>query len=189
MAKNKQEFLKVMSPKFRVAFPNVFVPQDGKKPDDPKRYNICMLFPKDVDLSKLEKAATKQCHALWGKEKFEKLRKNPNFKWPFRDGDLERDEYNGFEGNIFITASAQAHKHKPGVVNKDREDIIDQSEIYAGCYGRATLSVYAYDIESNGVAFGLVNFQKLSDGEPLVARQNAGDDFDDEEDFDDDDDL
>lgn len=185
----KQEFVKVMSPKFRVAFPHVFTPQDGKKETDPKKYNLCMLFPKDVDLSKLEKVAVKQGEAFFGKEKFAKLRKNPKFQWPFRDGDAERDEYDGFENCIFITASARADKHKPGIVDRDREDIIDQSEFYAGCYARATLSCYAYDTESNGIAFGLVNVQKLADGEPLGFVNNAADDFDDdfEDDFEDDD--
>lgn len=187
MAKKKQEFLKVMSPKFRLAFPNLFTPQDGKKESDPKRYGMTMLFDKNVDLSKLEKACVKQCEAFFGKEKFAKLRKNPNFKWPFRDGNVERDEYNGFENTIFITASARADKHKPGIVDRDREDIIDPSEIYSGCYCRATLSVYAYDNESNGVSFGVVNVQKLADGEPLgTAKASAADDF--EDDFEDDDD-
>lgn len=188
MAKKKQEFLKVMSPKFRISFPNLFTPQDGKKETDPKRYNMTMLFDKSIDLSKLENAAVKQCEAFFGKEKFAKLRKNPQFKWPFRDGDLEKDEYDGFAGCIFVTASARADKHKPGIVDRNREDIIDPSEIYAGCYCRATLSVYAYDIESNGVSFGIVNVQKLADGEPLGNKSAAAaDDF--EVDFEDEDDL
>ena len=53
-------------------------------------------------------------------------------------------------------------------------------EIYAGCYCRATVTVYSYDNRSKGVAIGLMNVQKVKDGERLDSRTDAAGDFDDE---------
>ena len=48
-----------ISPKFRVSFPNVFKAV-GFGTQEPK-YSIQMLFPKDVDLSVMKKAADAAC--------------------------------------------------------------------------------------------------------------------------------
>ena len=65
--------------------------------------------------------------------------------------------------------------------------ILDQSEVYSGCYGRVSITFYAYNSNGNkGVAAGLGNVQKLKDGEPLGSRANAKDEFeavDAEDDF------
>ncbi len=75
----------------------------------------------------------------------------------------------------FVSAKS---KSKPGIVDSDRETIIDQSEFYSGCFARATVSAYAYDYMGNkGVSFNLLNVQKLDDGEPFSARSRPEDDF------------
>ena len=64
--------------------------------------------------------------------------------------------------------------------------IIDQSEVYSGCYGRISVTFYGYNSNGNrGIAAGLGNIQKLKDGEPLGGRNSATDDFStvDNEDF------
>ena len=67
---------------------------------------------------------------------------------------------------------------KPGIVDKDVNPILDQSELYSGCYGRASITFYAYNANGNkGIACGLQNLQKLEDGEPLGGKSNAADDF------------
>lgn len=196
MASKKQEFIKVLTPKFRVSFPHLFSPQektDKKTGKVTRKYGTIMLFHENDDISVLIEAAEKAGNNFFGEKEFAKYRKNPKFWWPFRVGNDERDEMAGYADHIFINATSNAEKHVPGVVDKSRQDIIDESEIYSGCYGRASLSVYAYDHEegAKGIAFGLINFQKLGDGEPLYQKANAADDFDDDlsDDFDDDDDL
>ena len=64
--------------------------------------------------------------------------------------------------------------------------ILDRSEVYSGCYGRASISFFAFNSNGNrGIACGLNNLQKLRDGEPLGGRASAEADFsgldDDEE--------
>jgi hypothetical protein len=69
-------------------------------------------------------------------------------------------------------------KQKPGVVDEKVQPIVEEGEIYGGCYVRASLSVYAYDQSGNkGVSFGLRNIQKVGDGEAFGGRTRAEDDF------------
>lgn len=158
---------KVLTPKFRVSFPAVFVPRAAMDGAEPK-YSVVMLFPKDTDLSRLKAIAKQAVTEKWGDKVPKDLRS------PFRDGDEK--ELDGYAGQIFITASS---KMKPGLVNGQREAIIEASEFYAGCYARATVNAYAYDRNGNkGVAFGLQNLQKLEEGEPFSGRTKPEDDFD-----------
>jgi len=57
--------------------------------------------------------------------------------------------------------------------------ILDETEVYSGCYGRASVNFFPYSHKGNrGVACGLNNVQKLADGESLGGRSRAEDDFD-----------
>jgi hypothetical protein len=48
------------------------------------------------------------------------------------------------------------------------QPIIDADEFYSGCYGRAAIEFFPYNMEgSKGIACGLGNVQKLEDGERL----------------------
>jgi hypothetical protein len=163
----------IMTPEFRVSYPWLFTPQPpmaGSVNKDPK-YSIVMLFPKGADISKLKAAAEAAVIGKWGSDK---TKWPKNLRTPFRDqGEKESEGY--VAGAIFVTATS---KQKPGVVGPDVQPIIDNSEIYAGCWGRATLRAYAYDNAGNkGVAFGLQNFQKLRDGDSLSGRVKAEQEF------------
>jgi hypothetical protein len=75
----------------------------------------------------------------------------------------------------FINANS---KVKPGIVDKDLQAIMDPTELYSGCYGRASIVFYAYNANGNkGIAAGLQNLQKLEDGEPLGGISRPEDDF------------
>ena len=73
----------------------------------------------------------------------------------------------------------------PGIVDTARNPIIEHSEVYSGVYGRASINFYAFNSNGNrGIACGLNNLQKISDGEPLGGKTRAEDDFaDEDEDF------
>lgn len=74
----------------------------------------------------------------------------------------------------------------PGIVDADRQPIIERSEIYSGVYGRASVNFYAFNTNGNkGIACSLNNLQKIRDGEHLGGKSNAEDDFatEDDEDF------
>lgn len=179
MAKEKDE-LRVITPAFRLSFPNLVTPKsnfEGQKP----AYSIQMLFDKQADITSLKKAAHAASVAKWGADYKKKIK----FKHPtFKDGDEKNLE--DYKGKIVVEARTQ---QKPGVVDKNREEIINvREEVYAGCWARATLTCYAYDKMGNkGVSFGLQNIQKIRDGAAFSGKKNAKDDFDDDIQFEDED--
>ena len=103
-------------------------------------------------------------------------------KTPLRDGDAERPDDEAYADSYFINANSGT---APGIVDADRQPILDRSEVYSGVYGRASINFYAFNSNGNkGIACGLNNLQKIKDGEPLGGKSRAEDDFDTEEDND-----
>lgn len=166
---------KVVTGKVRFCYANVFEPTSMNEGDTPK-YNVCILISKDdkKTLDKINKAieAAKQ----QGKAKIaDKSGKIPStLKTPLRDGDEERGDDPAFENCFFINANST---RKPSIVDRDLSPIMDRDEFYSGCYGRASINFYAYNVNSKGIAAGLNNLQKLEDGEPLAGGSTAEDDF------------
>ena len=103
-------------------------------------------------------------------------------KTPLRDGDAERPNDEAYKDSYFINANSAT---APGIVDTARNPIIEHSEVYSGVYGRASINFYAFNSNGNkGIACGLNNLQKVSDGEPLGGKTRAEDDFaDEDEDF------
>lgn len=172
---------KVVTGLVRFSYVHAFTPWAGDANQDPK-YSVCILIPKsDTTTLKAIKSAI-EAAKLNGKSKLaDKNGRFPmNLKLPLRDGDAERPDQPEYVGNYFLNASS---KQKPGIVDNRRQEILDQTEFYSGCYGRASLNFYAFAVNGNkGVAVGLNNLQKLKDGEPLGGvRSRAEDDFTDVE--------
>lgn len=178
---------KCVTGKVRFSYVNIFKSISFREGQDAK-FSICLLIPKEdkKTVSKIRKAideAVKEGIASkWGG-------KQPkNLHLPLRDGDEERaEEAAEYEGMYFMNANSNT---KPGIVDKDLNEILDPDEVYSGCWGRASVNFFAYDSNGNrGIGCGLNNIQKLKDGERLAAaRASAEDDFsddyeDDEEDF------
>ena len=104
-------------------------------------------------------------------------------KTPLRDGDAERPDDGVYKNSYFINANSAT---APGIVDADRNQIIDRSEMYSGVKGRASINLYAFNSNGNkGIACGLNNLQKIADGTPLGGKSRAEDDFatEDDEDF------
>ncbi len=104
-------------------------------------------------------------------------------KTPLRDGDTERPDDEAYANAYFVNANSAT---APGIVDADRQPILNRSEVYSGVYGRASINFYAFNSNGNkGIACGLNNLQKIRDGEPLGGKSRAEDDFatEDEEDF------
>lgn len=175
---------KVVTGKVRFCYANVFEPTALNEGDTPK-YNICILIPK-TDTKTLE-AVKKAIEAakIAGKAKIaDKNGKIPStLKTPLRDGDEERSDDPAYEGMMFINANST---RKPSIVDKDLNPIMSQEEFYSGCYGRASINFYAFNVQSKGIAAGLNNLQKLEDGEPLAGGSTAEEDFGGENQWDDD---
>jgi hypothetical protein len=164
MSKDKA---RIMTPAFRVAFPEVFKAVSYEGGD--AKFSITMLFDKAEDLSALKRIASAAKKEKWGDDPPKNLRS------PFRDADEEGKETNGYAGKIFVKAST---KFQPGLVDAKRQPIIDETEFYAGCWARATVTAYAYSVKGNhGIAFNLGNVQKLKDDDSFMGGVSAADDF------------
>ena len=151
----------------------------------PPKYSVSLIIPKSdtATIAKIEAAI-----ATAYKEGEGKLKGNgksvpalATLKTPLRDGDAERPDDPAYADAYFINANSSS---APGIVDADRNEILDRSEVYSGVYGRASVNFYAFNSNGNrGIACGLNHLQKLRDGEPLGGKSRAEDDFLDDEDF------
>ena len=153
---------------------------DSVNGGDPK-YSVSAIIPKsDTKTINAIKAAVEQAKkdsiSKWGG-------KIPaNLKLPLRDGDIDRPDDEAYANSYFFNANS---RQAPQVVDSHVQPILDQSEVYSGCYGKISVTFYGYNSNGNrGIAAGLGNIQKLRDGESLGGRTTAAEDFETEEDED-----
>lgn len=175
----------ITGPKTRWSYANVWDPKsiNGGAP----KYSVSLIIPKsDTQTVEKIKAAIQAAY----EEGQSKLKGNGKsvpaldlIKTPLRDGDRERPDDPTYAGCYFINANSAT---APGIVDVDRQPILERSEVYSGVYGRASINLYAFNSNGNkGIACGLNNLQKISDGEPLGGKSRAEDDFasDDDDEF------
>ena len=175
----------ITGPNTRWSYCNVWQPKsiNGGTP----KYSVSLIIPKSdtVTINKI-KAAIEAAY----KEGEAKLKGNGRsvpalsvLKMPLRDGDAERPDDEAYANAYFVNANSAT---APGIVDADRQPILDTSEVYSGVYGRASINFYAFNSNGNkGIACGLNNLQKIRDGEPLGGKSSAASDFstDADEDF------
>jgi hypothetical protein len=177
MSNNNQPATKVVTGKVRLSYAHLFTPKAIEEGQEPK-YSVCLLIPKsDTATVKKINAAIEAAKKAGEKILVNQNGKMPtNLKMPLRDGDEERADAPEYAGHWFINANSA---QKPGVVDQNVNPVLDQSEVYSGCYARASINFFAFNKAGNkGIGCGLNNVQKLADGEPLSGRTRAEDDFD-----------
>lgn len=172
---NQVNSTKVVTGKVRFCYVNVFEPTAMNEGDTPK-YNICVLIPKSdtATIDKIKKAIEAAKEAGKAKLADKNGRILANLKLPLRDGDEERPDDPAFEDHYFINANST---HQPSIVDRSLNPIMSRDEFYSGCYGRASINFYAFNVSSKGIAAGLNNLQKLEDGEMLAGGSTAEEDF------------
>lgn len=153
---------------------------DSVNGGDPK-YSVSAIIPKAdkktiAAINEAIEQAKKDSISKWGG-------KVPaNLKLPLRDGDIDRPDDEAYQGCVFFNANS---RQAPQVVDAHVQPILDQNEVYSGCYGKISVTFYGYNSNGNrGIAAGLGNIQKLKDGESLGGRSTAAEDFETEEDDD-----
>jgi hypothetical protein len=96
------------------------------------------------------------------------------------DEDGTADEYPDRKNTYYMTVSANS-RFAPGIVDRDRVEILDESQVYSGAFARVSVTAFAYDQQGNkGVSFGLNNVQMLGGGERLLGGPRAQDEFADD---------
>ena len=172
--------MKVTTPGLvRFSYANVFVPKTAPGSTEAK-YSVCLLINKDDNLTvkafedaiAAVNAEGKAAHgAKWKPTKGLKL----------RDGDVEKPGDENYAGCWFINAN---NKNKPFVVDKNVQPILEATEFYSGCYGKASVNLFPYTTVGCGIGCGLNGVQKIKDGEPLGSFVRAEDEFVTEDDAD-----
>jgi len=165
---------KFVTDKVRFSFVHVFEP--AKTLNGQMKYSVSILIPKTdkEGVARFNKAfeATKTENAGYFGGAVPK-----NLKGALRDGDLEKDDA-VYAGHYFFNASAN-EDYPPAVFDENSNTIIDKNEFYSGCYGRASITMYPYDVSgTKGIAYGLTSVKKLEDGEKLGGATASASDFD-----------
>lgn len=175
--------LKIHTPVFRVAFPQMFEAKAAPG-SEKKKYGLTMLFTlAELAKNPVEKKLfdeMKKAAQYAVEEKWPDVKKRPkNLMNPFRDG-AEKTEYQGYgPGVVFVTATRSEKSGKPGLIDARKLKIEDPTDFYGGCYAHATVNPYAWEFMGKaGVSFGLQNVQKVKEGEPFGGKSKAEDDFD-----------
>ena len=143
----------------RWSFANVWEPKsiNGGAP----KYSVSLIIPKsDTKTVAKIKAAIEAAYA-----------------------DAERPDDPAYANAYFINANSAT---APGIVDADLNPVLTRSEVYSGVYGRASITLYAFNSNGNrGIACGLNNLQLIRAGEPLGGKASAESDFatDDDDDF------
>ena len=185
MTKTVNPLKVVTGPDTRWSYVNAWEPKsiNGGTP----KYSVSLIIPKSdtKTIEKIKAAIEAAYHEGESKLKGNGRSIPPltTLKTPLRDGDVERPDDPAYKNAYFINAN---NSSAPGIVDADRQPILERSEIYSGVFGRASVNFYAFNTNGNkGIACSLNNLQKIRDGEPLGGKSNAEDDFatEDDDDF------
>jgi hypothetical protein len=170
-----------ITPEGRLSYVNAWTPRK-KMPGDEGKPDVydCMLImempkhmPKEDQerYQRLRKLVVDKANEKWTKNK-------PVLQSPFRttkglDGSegfiskpLDGNKNPEYAGKLVI--KAVSYGRKPQVLRPDKEEMMEQAELYSGCYGRLWVTAFAYDNAGNkGVSFSLQGILKTKDGQPL----------------------
>lgn len=160
-----------ISPIGRISFPHLFKPQQNDRGENV--WSVVIVFDKKAQATPEYKAMEEAIQTA-ATERFgtkvpagvKRKSLEPKSGYPFTLCET-KPEWFGWasEGSTMATFSS---KYAPVVIDRNKTEILDQAEVYAGQYGRVQWTNYAYDASGNqGVSFGLRAYQKVKDGEAL----------------------
>ena len=151
----------------RWSYANVWEPKsiNGGTP----KYSVSLIIPKSDTKTIAKIKAAIEAAYVEGESKLKGNSKSvpplAAIKTPLRDGDAERPDDPAYANAYFINANSAT---APGIVDADLNPVLTRSEVYSGVYGRASITLYAFNSNGNrGIACGLNNLQLIRAGEPL----------------------
>ncbi|MST82001.1 DUF2815 family protein [Bilifractor porci] len=161
----------------RLSYPHLF-----EKDEASDKYSASLIVPGDdteslkvleaaVELAKEDGKSKK-----WGGKIPGKLTE------PIHDGSESTDTSGAYDGNYYFSARSSS---RPKLFDEDGVEIIDPEELYPGCYVRAIVAFYPYNMSQNGVGVILKGIKKIKDGDQLGGSNNVtADDFEEDDDID-----
>ena len=154
----------ILTPEFRAAFVSLFKaskPKTAPAEQAPK-FSIRAVFPPNTDFAAMKAEAEVAAKEKWGDKIPKTLRS------PFRRNDELDTPIDGIGDDWIVMTFTAAENRRPGLVDANLNDIIDEVEVYSGAWFRAQVRPYAYEQQGNkGISFGLQNVQKLRDDDPM----------------------
>lgn len=178
------EFKKYNTPVFRLSFPELFVAKQFG--DNPTAKFGCAAVWTPADFNSKEKALWRIITSAMNDASLDRFKKPlkelpSTYKRGIRDGDDKANLAGYGSGTKFANLTT---KRRPGVLDRDLSKIGPEHGnadlIYPGCYCRATVTVYSFDNKGKGIALGLMNIQRVKDGERLDSYTDAAEDFEDD---------
>jgi hypothetical protein len=167
----------VVTPKFRVSFPQLFVARSFQDAEDQKKeFRVDMIFDTQDDFKAKGKTKKGETPSMlqafnnaktdqWGLNK----EKHPKMAYPvFKKGNERTNKdgeiYEGYEDKWFVTAKS-GEKFPPKVILANGKPATEK-DLYGGCFAQAALLARPYAYGKNfGVRFILLQVRKLEDGE------------------------
>lgn len=175
---------RLLTPPFRVSFPQVF--EKASYNNGTPRFSLVGLFyPKTfTDKDKAKWKAILEALDQVSREGFKKPMKDLDrgvYKLPFHKGD-EKD-YEGYGDPEMRYCTMANSKRRPQILDVKGNPITEANaeEFYAGCWARASVNPYWFNNIGKGLALGLGNIQKLKDDKSFEGFTSAEDDFGDDD--------
>lgn len=173
---------RVTTGKVRFSFVNVFEPR-AFGDNTTEKYSVMLMIPK-TDIKTLNacnaaiaaavEKGKSSCFAGKAPAVIKSTLKDADVDTN-RDGEVFGDKWPETKGHYIINVSS---KTRPQIVNGELQPILNPTEFYSGCYGRASINFFPYNNNGNkGISAGLNNLQKLEDGESLGGITSAEQDF------------
>lgn len=168
----------ILTPPGVASFINLAKPRPMIGKPDELRYSIVIIFDKAAqarpEWKNLEKGIDEAIKLRWPG------RIPPGLRAAWRDGAEKAAQYDGYHpGDLFIAPWSQ---QRPGVVDIDRQDILDLGDVFAGWTCRANVRPFAYEQGGNrGVNLLLDSVQFLRPGKRLDGRKAASESFPDDD--------
>lgn len=134
------------------------------------KYSASLLWAKtDKATTEIVKAAFVAGVEMGKEKKFKNKNARIDIKKVIHDGDAERGGNIEYKGMWFLSAKSD---NPPGVGKFQHGKlvaIIDKTEFYSGCFGKANVSLYPFNNEQSGdgIAVGLNHVAKTKEGEKL----------------------
>lgn len=107
-----------------------------------------------------------------GKAKLEGV-KPSKMRMPLYDGEEEFPGDPNYKGMMYLNASNTKQPEIVKRVNGKNQPVLDEEEVYSGCYAYVAVNFFAYNNMGAGVGCSLQHVLKYKDGERLDGRISA----------------
>lgn len=169
------------TPRFRASWPKLFKAEKNDL-NGKNEFSVTAIFPVGADMSGLKAACKEAVKKKFGDKAPANLRspfRKCSEKWKEveENGKTKTVIPAGFENGDAIWMTFKS-ENRPGVVDANVQDILEERQLYSGCYCIAQVNAGAYDQKGNkGVSLYLNHVQKVADGDPLGNQTKPTDAF------------